>query len=235
MALVLLGLSGPAHAANIAGEGTAILGVHTTIDSTLGTPYGQFNEVFRLNDGDAAARGDTTWNGNQAHAGTHGFSYAGITWATPRTDNVLSLTITMATFFDGGWFGVNGQPSPAVAGDPLTASQLIAPTVQVLSGETWTTVAATSTYLSQFEGHTVGGGGNPNPTIRDATFTLDTPQAGITGIRLIGSEGGVASNGFIGVNELVVDARPIVPEPATTLLGMSGVALACLGRRRRER
>jgi hypothetical protein len=55
------------------------------------------------------------------------------------------------------------------------------------------------------------------------------PQTGIDGIRLIGSEGGTASGGFIGVFEMEVEA---VPEPASALGLAFGAGLLMLRRSR---
>ena len=63
------------------------------------------------------------------------------------------------------------------------------------------------------------------------TFNLTTPVTGVNGVRLIGTEGGTASGGFLGVFELGVNANPI-PEPS--LLSFAGLA-ALAFRRRRDR
>src|SRR5690606_3818511 len=42
-------------------------------------------------------------------------------------------------------------------------------------------------------------------TVATSVFTLDAPVTGITGIRIIGSEGGTSSAGFIGVFEIVLN------------------------------
>lgn len=212
-----------ADAANIAGEGFGIMGVHSGIDSANGIQYGQAGQISNINDGDNATRADT-WNGNQAHVNmTH--SFVGVIWGPARTDYVTSLNLIMATFGDGGWFGVNATPNPPTPGAAIGAGQLVAPTVQVLGAGGWSTVAATTDYLSVMTGQPMGG---QTPPI---TFTLAAPQTGINGIRIIGPEGGAASNGFIGVHEVRVEASPI-PEPAAGLLGL-GALLAGLARRRR--
>jgi hypothetical protein len=61
-----------------------------------------------------------------------------------------------------------------------------------------------SDYLTALNGATIGGGTNPNPMQLTAKFTLNAPVTNINGIRLIGSEGGTASGGFLGVLELSV-------------------------------
>lgn len=202
------------------------MGVHDGVLPSNGTQYHQSGQLSNINDGDLNTRVDT-WNGG----GTTTHSFVGILWGAPRTDAVLSLTLTLATFVDGGWFGVNGQaPDPGAA---LTIGHLVEPSVQVLTAEGWTTVAHNSDYLDKFTGHLIGGGDQPNPSSQSATFILNEPQVGISGIRIIGPEGGTASNGFIGVFELQVEARSVnVPEPSLLLL--SGLALGALTSRRRR-
>ena len=195
-------LSAPVgQAANIAPEGTAIIGENNLVDTDAGTLGGN---AANMNDNNLLSRvdnyGDSVLN----------VSFAGILWSTPRTDAVKSLVLTMATFYDGGWFGAPGTgPSP---GGGLTASHLTPqPVVQTTTdgGVTWQSVAFTSDYLAAFTGHHVGGGTVPNPSSKAATFTLTTPVSGINGIRIIGENGGSADgNGFIGVFELEVNNLP---------------------------
>ncbi|MGC6459912.1 MAG: lamin tail domain-containing protein [Akkermansiaceae bacterium] len=201
-----------AHATNIAPEGTAIFGRHTSVSPTLGTPYSHVNPPSVLNDGNNNASSDTwTNNTNTDH------SYIGITWPTPRTDQITTVTVDFSTFLDGGWFGENGRsPAPGAPLDVNTHHK--EPTMQITTngGSTWTNVAATSNYPSRLDGHEIGGGGNPNPTQFSATWTLTNPQTNINGIRLIGEEGGNAgadSNGFIAASEITVDARPTPIDP----------------------
>jgi hypothetical protein len=194
--------SNPASAAsfpaNLAILGTAIIGVNPVINGTLGTPFfqaGSGNPV-NMNDDEPLTRVDN-------YNGTGGVnSYLGYTWATPQT--VKTLSITFATFLDGGWFGPNGL-GPG-AGGPLNATYLTEPTTQVSfdGGTTWTTVDHTSDYLTVMTGHNVGGGTFPNPSTKTAVFTLTSAAAGVTGFRVIGPEGGTASGGFIGCFEAAV-------------------------------
>ena len=201
--LTLLSASA-AQAANIAPEGTAIIGVNNLVDTDAGTSLPHGGSATSINDGNALSRVDTYGNGAQ------NVSFAGILWTAPRTDAVKSLVLTMATFYDGGWFGAPGAgPLP---GRGLTAAHLTPqPAVQTTmdGGVTWQLAAIASDYLTAFTGHAIGGGAVPNPSSKAATFTLTTPVSGINGIRIIGENGGSADgNGFIGVFELVVNSVP---------------------------
>ncbi len=205
LSLLPAGLIRPAAAINIAPAGAGIIGVNDNVDFTdLGLPLPHAGTVAAINDGDLLSRVDNFGNG------ANGFSYVGVTWATPRIDVITSLTLTMATFFDGGWFGPNSV-GPGAGGALTAPTYLSEPEIQVTTdgGVTWATVAHTSDYLTAFEGHTIGGGANPNPTSREATFTLETPATAVNGIRIIGANGGPADgNGFIGVFELAIEAHP---------------------------
>ena len=92
------------------------------------------------------------------------------------------------------------------------AVDLLEPKVQVTTdGTTWTDVAATSDYLVAFDGHPLPAVDFGPPTSATALFRLTTPQAGINGVRIIGSEGGIASGGFLGVFELTALDRATQP------------------------
>ena len=194
-------IASAAQAANIAPEGTAIIGVNNLVDTDAGTLGGN---AANMNDNNLLSRVDNYGDSVQ------NVSFAGILWGAPRTDAVKSLVLTMATFYDGGWFGAPGTgPS---AGGGLTGAHLTPqPVVQTTTdgGVTWQSAAVTSDYLIAFTGHAIGGGAVPNPSSKAATFTLTTPVSGINGIRIIGENGGSADgNGFIGVFELVVNNLP---------------------------
>jgi hypothetical protein len=200
-----LGCPGSLWAANIASEGTAVLGVNDAIDADEGTPRFNAGVLTNINDGNLATRVDNWFGGD-----TQIFSFVGVSWPTTRYDQIQTLTLTLATFGGGGWFGVSGfSPAP---GEALLSFDLVEPTVQVSAdgGVTWTTVTHTSDYLDVMDGHTIGGGANPNPTSATAVFTLNPPATQVNGIRIIGENGGVAGsdeNGFIGVFELQVEAQ----------------------------
>lgn len=185
---------------NVALLGRGLMGTKESMDSGPETEveYYHVGTAENINDGDPATRVDT-WN--ETTPGQ--VSFVGILWDAP-VDDIVRLELTFATFFDGGWFGPNGT-GPG-AGGKLTADHLAEPRVEtsVDGGAVWNPVVYTSDYLVALNGHGIGGGLNPNPTIVKATFTLSQPAGGITGIRIIGTEGGTASGGFIGVAELGV-------------------------------
>jgi hypothetical protein len=206
-----------AFAAAIAQEGFGIIGLNTAIDSTLGTPFEHAGVASNINDGNLSSSVDT-FNA----PGTEGFSYAGIIFPAPRTDLVGNLTLTTAAFFDGGWFGPNGTGPGAQ--QTLTAPFLLDPTLQITfdGGNTWVDAPFTSNYVSQVAGTVLPVAFGFPSRARTATFNLTAPQLGIDGIRVIGREGGTASNGFIGVFEIGVET---IPEPSTALVVASGAAL----------
>jgi hypothetical protein len=183
---------------NVALIGAGILGTKPDLASATETPLFHSGVSTNINDGILTTRVDT-WNG----AIVDTVSFVGITWSQPLISPVVTLELTLATFVDGGWFGVNGT-GPG-AGGALTPSFLVEPEIQItLDGAVWTPVAHTSDYLTVLDGHRVGGGGVPNPSSVKATFTLNEPANGLMGIRIAGSEGGTASRGFLGVFELAV-------------------------------
>jgi hypothetical protein len=193
----------PASATSFPGNvgylGTGMMGVSPTIGAALGTPFHQAGtgNPVNLNDDDLISRVDN-YNG----ATVVGNSYLGYTWPAPQT--VKSMSITFATFLDGGWFGPNN--SGPGGGQPLGAAHLAEPTAQVSfdGGVTWEDAPHTSDYMTVMLGHLIGGGAVANPSSRTATFTLNTEARGVTGFRIIGSEGGTASGGFIGAFEATV-------------------------------
>lgn len=206
--LLLLGFAAlaPVHAANIAREGQAILGVNDAVDGDAGTTRFNAGVLAHVNDGLAGTRVDNWFGGNPDP-----ISFVGVIWPTTRYDQFQSIQLTLATFTDGGWFGWPGYgPFP---GDPLSSFDLIEPTLQVTTdgGLTWNPVTQSSDYMTALDGHGIGGGANPNPTTVTATFTPSAPLSAINGLRLIGENGGFAGsddNGFLGVFELRVEAAP---------------------------
>jgi hypothetical protein len=192
------------HPVNYALLATGILGTRDALDSGLEAPLFNAGVAGNLNDGNLTTRVDT-FNG----PGTSTASFVGMLWNQPLTHPIGRLKLSLATFFDGGWFGVNNV-SPGAGGSLSAAADLFEPTLQVTtnSGGSWTTIAQTSDYLSALNGHPLPAVAYGPPTLATATFQLNEPQTGINGIRIIGTEGGTASGGFLGVFEFAVEAAP---------------------------
>jgi len=167
-----------------------------------GNPVAVFNagSPGAINDADPLTRVDTFNGGDPSTV-----SFVGILWDKPVTTPIAKLELTLATFFDGGWFGVNGV-GPGSGGVLSATDHLVEPIVQVSTnkGDTWQAVPFTSDYVQALTDHPLPAVDFGDPTSAKATFTLTTPQGNINGIRIIGSEGGTASSGFLGVFELGV-------------------------------
>jgi hypothetical protein len=187
--------------ANFALTGTAIIGTNDAIDADAGTPQANAGGAANVNDSNATTRVDTFNTGTPNIADSA--SFVGIRWNTPRTIPITELDLTLAIFFDGGWFGISGL-TPGSGNLLSAAANLLEPEVQVTTdaGVTWTTIPHTSNYLVVLDGHPLPSADFGPPTAVTAKFKLNTPQTGINGIRIIGLEGGTASNGFLGVFEL---------------------------------
>jgi hypothetical protein len=221
-AIAMVGLRG--GTIKITSDGTAIDG---TVQYGPGNQQGQTPPVNAV-DGDINSSDQTF--GPDSYIGVVGGSLQSVTTQYP----VLALQVNFAIFFDGGWFGPNGEdalPVELAASDnteqaPLTATDLsVLPTLEITTdGSTWTPVGYTSNYVSQLEGiyhynEVI------SPTV---TFTLDTPAQGIEGIELVGESGGTSS--FVGISNFAVEA----PEPSTyALLGAGLLALVGIARWRR--
>ncbi|HRZ39147.1 MAG TPA: hypothetical protein P5534_22600, partial [Candidatus Paceibacterota bacterium] len=204
--LLALGLAGSAQAANIALEGSGTMGFNDAIDTDAGTQYFQAGVLAHINDGLLGTRVDNWSNGAD---GGQNISFVGVLWPSPRFEQVTKLTLTLATFWDGGWFGYSYY-GPGSGGSIYAVSDLLEPTVQITTdgGATWTTIDHTSDYMTALDGHGIGGTGGVNPTSATAVFTLAAPATQINGIRIIGENGGSAgadANGFLGVFELIVE------------------------------
>ncbi len=86
------------------------------------------------------------------------------------------------------------------------------------TSSTWTTIPYVSDYTIALNDHPLPAVDFGPPTTAVTTIDLWEPAEKITGIRLIGSEGGPARNGFLGVFELEVEALPgNSPEPTLLL------------------
>jgi hypothetical protein len=189
----------------LAALGTGILGTKPTVASGAESAVFNGGVAANINDGNPATHVDT-YNGGGADTA----SFVGILWSAPLTNSVVGLELSLATFFDGGWFGVHNA-GPGSGGRLSAVTNLIEPTVQITrnGGSSWTTISHTSDYLLVLDGHPLPAFDFGPPTLATATFHLNAPQTGIDGIRIIGTEGGTASGGFLGVFELaVIDIHP---------------------------
>jgi hypothetical protein len=203
LGIILFAVIRSAGAANLAPLGSGIMGFNSAVNSNPGTLLFHGGAPRNINDENLSTSVDNFSGGSD---GGQGVSFVGIVWPSLRTEQFTSLALSLATFFDGGWFGPNSS-GPGASG-MLNSSYLVTPTVQVSTngGTNWTTVAATSDYMTALDGHTLPPAFGA-PTLATATFQLTPPRTNISGIRLIGPNGGTADgNGFIGVFELAVEA-----------------------------
>src|SRR5262245_59215325 len=99
--VVLLGLCPNAMAVNLAPLGAGIMGVNDAIDTDAGVLYFHAGAAGAINDGDSTTHVD---NYNPADGGK-GVSFVGIVWPGPRYETIQTLTLDLAMFGDGGWFG----------------------------------------------------------------------------------------------------------------------------------
>jgi hypothetical protein len=201
---------------NIAPLGKGILGTKPDLESGSETEVPVFNSgsADNINDDNLRTRVDT-------YSGPPALSYVGILWTEPVTKEIVDLGLTLALFSNGGWFGPNGtDPGP---GGNLGAEHLVEPVVEVTTdgGLSWSAVDHASDYLTVMTGHGIGGGANPNPNPAVVKFTLAQPATGISGIRIIGEDGGTAGGGFLGVYELAVDVKGTVTPTGVKLSNVS--------------
>src|SRR5437870_285612 len=147
---LLLGMSGTMVADNLAPFGSGIMGFNAAVDSNAGTLLFHAGTARNINDGDLTASVDDFSGGGD---GGQGVSFVGVIWSNLRTEQITNLTLSVATFFDGGWFGPNGT-GPGASGT-LDGTYLIEPSVQVStnSGSAWRTITASSDYLTALNGH----------------------------------------------------------------------------------
>lgn len=193
--------------ANLAPAGTAIIGTSTHLHpSNAGegevygeTPHANSGVPGNINDGSYNTQVNT-WGRNDPYA------YAGVVWPTPRPQTIDRIELTLAVYFDGGWFGPGGKTPGSNSHLRHSANEvdnfLIEPVVQITSdGENWTSIESRSNYLEVGDGHPTPLGDYWAPTAAMAVIVLETPQTNVRGIRVMGLEGGTASGGFLGVWE----------------------------------
>ncbi|MCW5556772.1 MAG: hypothetical protein KIT22_02855, partial [Verrucomicrobiae bacterium] len=194
---------------NLSPTGVGILGTREDLESGEDVPWANAGGVGAINDFDPLTRVDT-YNGSNPGI----YSYVGVQWSTPQTNPIVRLELTLAIFFDGGWFGVGGV-GPGTGGHLSAQEDLVEPVVQVKTAgaTTWTTIDHTSDYLTALDGHGLPAVDFGAPTTVTATFTLTSPPSNIDAIRIVGTEGGTASGGFLGVFELGVFRAGTVVQP----------------------
>jgi hypothetical protein len=115
-----------AQSTDIALQGVGIMGYQAAIDSSPGTLFFHVGSAVDINDGDLTTHVDDWSNGAK---GTDGYSFVGIVWPFQHWESIQTLTVTLAAFVDGGWFGANGN-GPG-AGGVLTSNYLVPPVVQI--------------------------------------------------------------------------------------------------------
>jgi hypothetical protein len=194
---------------NIASLGRGILGKKDSLDSGTASEVLVYNSgtAGNINDGNLDTRVDN-------YGRVDPVSFVGIVWDDPVTNTIVELEVTLALFSNGGWFGVNGiDPG---AGGLLTEEHVVEPRVEITidGGQSWSLVFYTSDYLSALIGTGIGGGAFPNPNKVTARFALEDVVRDITGIRLIGTDGGTAAGGFLGVFELAVNTQMRTQAPS---------------------
>ncbi|MFN0130784.1 MAG: hypothetical protein ACKV19_29320 [Verrucomicrobiales bacterium] len=218
---LLFALALPAGAVNIAPGGRGIMGA-TQKGGSGDNAYYHDGQLVHLCDGNPATRVD---NYRSFHQYYHTHGYAGVGWTAVRKESVKSVTVTMATFSDAGWFGSREVPPPGSALTPAHlrpdalsfsggngSGVIVEPIVQAtrapnpFTTNSWFTVASINDYVASLTGHVLPPPGSP-PTSRSFTFTLRERPVGITGIRVVGPMGGT---GCIGVFEIAVEADPVV-------------------------
>ena len=121
-----VGLPASAMADNIAPRGAGIMGINAAVDDSPGTPLYHAGVAANINDDDLGTSVDNYSDGNDQGQAV---SCVGVVWPTLRYEQISSLNLTLAAFYDGGWFGAtNSGPG---AGGTLTADYLVEPTLQV--------------------------------------------------------------------------------------------------------
>lgn len=93
------------------------MGVNDAANADAGTPRFHAGVAASIVDGAPTTRVDN-WFGDSGGDGGDTFSFVGVVWGEHRTDYVQNLSLTLATFTDGGWFGPNSF-NPGAGSDLL--------------------------------------------------------------------------------------------------------------------
>jgi len=211
LAVAVLLMASGANAAdyNVALLGYGIMGTNSV---SSGLTFGSLERLggyplTRINDGDTGSN-TLTWNG----ALNATYDFGGILF--PYVVNgVTNLTINQYIGPDGGWWGDTTN----------NRTGAVAPALQVTYdyGKSWSTVASssyTNDYYSVISPRGLNSGLAPV-----ATFALNSPLNGISGIRLFGDGGGTGQGGFVWISEIGVTATKTVPVNIAVLTGATGL------------
>src|SRR5215472_15536594 len=97
----LVGWTGgaPLRAGDIALFGTGIMGYQAAVDSTPGTLLFHAGTAAAINDGDLGTHVDNYSGGSD---NGQGVSFVGVVWPSIRYEQIQTITLTLATFLDGG-------------------------------------------------------------------------------------------------------------------------------------
>ena len=183
---------------NLAVIGTPIMGTKASMDSSATeTPYFQAGVLASINDEILTTHVDT-WN----NTGADTVSYVGILWNQTVTNPLVQFGV------DHGYL----WRRRLVWRQRFRPRRGRRPELQLPGGadrsshhRRWRDLDRGAAHLGLHDGP-----GRPpdrrrhpaQPEFGDGEVRLDPPAAGINGIRIIGTEGGTASGGFIGVGEL---------------------------------
>lgn len=163
-----------------------------------------------------------TWSGGAGAAGDLG--YLGLRFNTVQTD-VTSIQLDIQIFNDGGWFNGGEGVEPTIQYTTADISGWNSGTFISNGDNAWTTIASTTDYIALMNADTAAQA-NIAGVSDGQTFTWNFAAiSGVTGIRIIGDQGGTASTtaGFLGGQEMRAYA---VPEPSSVaLLSLGGITL----------
>ena len=214
MAMVaVIAMAGVANAADLAWDPTAT--VYGQGYDSGGNPIGGASIGGILKDGDPATGllPDVSY-----------FTEYAVTWSSPVA-NVNQIVFHGKVFGNGGWFGIPGDPST-----------VIAPTVEYTTdaGTTWVSAPGQTDDYVAVVGAIPGGPNADQVLYGPCTFDFDA-LGPVDGVRLYGGSAYYhipSGGGFVHLHEIEVyaAAAEVVPEPAG--LGLIGLALLAVRRKR---